>query len=60
MTGIDPEGCDLKLVGEGSQGWVARLEFGSRIVDAERAPRVQAGNMLVARPKSMLVLTSHP
>lgn len=37
MTGIDPEGCDLKLVGEGSQGWVARLEFGSRIVDAERA-----------------------
>ncbi|MBL8706305.1 MAG: HugZ family protein [Rhodospirillales bacterium] len=37
MTGIDPEGCDLKLVGEGSQGWVARLEFGARIADAERA-----------------------
>lgn len=37
MTGIDPEGCDLKLIGEGSQGWVARLEFGSRIVDAEQA-----------------------
>ncbi len=37
MTGIDPAGCDLKLVGEGSQGWVARLEFGSRIVDAEQA-----------------------
>ncbi|MBM3289799.1 MAG: glycogen debranching enzyme, partial [Candidatus Hydrogenedentes bacterium] len=44
--------------------WRVRIDTGQPagldIVDAGHAPRVQAGNTIVARPKSMLVLTSHP
>jgi len=46
-----------------AQPWRVRIDTaqgtGQDVVDAERAPRVQAGNTLVVRPKSMMVLTSH-
>lgn len=44
--------------------WRVRIDTaqgpGQDIVDADRALRVQTGHTLVARPKSMMVLTSHP
>ena len=45
------------------QSWRVRIDTaqkpGMDIVDADQAQRVQAGNTLVVRPKSMIVLTSH-
>jgi glycogen operon protein len=44
--------------------WRVRIDTaqgpGGDVVAADRAKRVQAGSTLVARPKSMMVLTSHP
>lgn len=37
LTGVDPEGCDLKILGEGGGGRVARLDFSRRIADADAA-----------------------
>jgi len=44
--------------------WRMRIDtsqaMGDDIVSAETAQRVQAGNTLLARPQSMMVLTTHP
>ncbi|MCC6467153.1 MAG: DUF2470 domain-containing protein [Alphaproteobacteria bacterium] len=37
LTGIDPEGCDLRLEGPGGAGRGARLDFARRVTDPEQA-----------------------
>jgi putative heme iron utilization protein len=37
LTGVDPEGCDLRLAGLGGAGKTARLDFARRVTDAEQA-----------------------